>query len=123
MFVEEAVVPYCCGTARVADYVQGGRLCWSVRHDCAGGSREVACGYERLPDDWRQAVLEQCGTFRLRFPDDLGAGRVAVLRVLRRHGFAMGELRAVLDSGVSGTRAELTLLADRCGAAVWIGRE
>ncbi|GAA2900266.1 hypothetical protein Acy02nite_83250 [Actinoplanes cyaneus] len=109
----EAVVSYHCGTATVSDYVVGGRLRWEVSHGCGDGV-ELVCGRGELPADLRAAVLAQCGTFGVRFP---AGDRVAVMRVLRGRGVPVGELRSVLAQGVTGTEAEMVLLAGQLAAA------
>lgn len=108
-------VPYHCGTAMVAEYLVEGRLHWEVRHVCPDGE-VLECGRDRLPDGWRVVVLARGGTFRVRFP---AGDRVAVMRVLRRRGVAVGGLNVVLAQGLTGTEAEMeSLWGQFAGAGV-----
>lgn len=107
-------MPYCCGTATVSDSVVDGRLNWSLFHGCGTGA-EIRCEREGLPDELRQAVLEQCGTYGIEFPD---TDRVTVMRVLRKaRELDVGELHAVLADGVTGTEAEMDLLRHQLAGA------
>ncbi len=109
-----AVVPVsCCGTGRVYDYVADGRLGWSVEHECG----VLECGRGELPDELRRAITDRHGVFRLRLVADAGARRVAVMKVLRELGTPLSRLRAVLDGGLSGTEAEMTVVRRRLARA------
>ena len=120
----------CPGDAvgRFQETVFQGRLEWSVAHSCVGGITEI-CGRGTPPEPWRQALLDQCGTYRLRLqgtnPSDVG-----VMKVLRAGGTALGEVRRALATlrgdGLAGTEAELRLLAARledAGAGTRLSRE
>ncbi|WP_052311669.1 MULTISPECIES: hypothetical protein [unclassified Actinoplanes] len=108
----EVRVPFHCGTATVSEAVRDGRLLWDVHHRCPDGD-QVSCGRDGLPDELRQAVLAQGGRFRVGFPE---ADRLAVLRVLRRRGVAIGSLDGVRQRGVTGTEAEMELLRQQLAA-------
>jgi len=93
-----------------------GRLHWVLTHDCPGGEVE-AMGWDETPAELRQAILDQCGLYRLRLDREPGGGKVAVLKVLRGSGRtlseASGALADLLGPGIPGTEAELHLLATR----------
>ncbi|MEV7623842.1 hypothetical protein [Actinoplanes sp. NPDC089786] len=112
-----------CGTehaGRVYETIVDGRLHWVLTYDCSTGTVE-AMGWGRSPDEFRQAILEQGGEYRLRMPEGAGSRRVAVLKALRDGGLAWSDVKGGLDAivaaGLVGTRAELDLLAGRIEAA------
>ncbi|WP_285687755.1 hypothetical protein [Actinoplanes sp. NBRC 103695] len=121
----QADVPVACDTCAeghtgvVYETIIGGRLQWVLDYECEGSPIE-AFGWDRSPDEYRQAILDQSGTFRLDVPD-AGGSRVAVLKALRDGGVAWvdvaGGLDALLDEGIVGTCAELSLLATRLESA------
>jgi hypothetical protein len=121
----EAVVPVECAScdgpaaARVYETIIDGRLHWVLTHDC-GDTFVEAMGWHETPDDLRQALLDQCGTYRLRLSGEI-TGRVAVMRVLRRSGTSLAAvpeaLAALTGPGRPGTEMELQLLAGRLRAA------
>jgi hypothetical protein len=111
-----AVVPYrcdgCAGGATFEETIVDGRLHWSLSHDCPAAS-VVECGRDEIPEALRAAVLEQCGTYRLRIG---GGSRVAVMKVLReRRGTPLAQLSGLVEllrgPGVTGTGAEIRLLS------------
>ncbi len=108
-----AVVAYHCGTATVSESVVDGGLVWDLFHDCAEVTAQE-CGRGELPPSLRAAMLQQCGTFGVRFP---AADRLAVMRVLRGRGLALGGLHDVLANGVTGTAAEMEVLRGQLAAA------
>ncbi|BEL07412.1 hypothetical protein Q0Z83_056030 [Actinoplanes sichuanensis] len=117
-----AVVSYdcdhCAGGATFGETIFGGRLYWSMSHACHTANIE-ACGRDESPDEWRAALLEQGGAYRLRIGD---GNRVAAMRVLReRRGTPMAEIAALLETlrgpGLIGTEMELRLLAGRLAEA------
>jgi hypothetical protein len=117
-----ATVPVDCetcgsqATGEVYETIIGRRLHWVMDHPCPTGDVE-AMGWDETPDEWRQALLHQCGTYRLRLNGEL-TERIPVWRVLRRAGLT---LAAIDGEGLAGTEAELELLAARlrdAGAAV-----
>jgi hypothetical protein len=121
-----------CGGTAVADPgidVVDGRLVWSVSVRCpACGAAVEVCGRDEPPDDVRAAVLARDGVARLTV--DAGANRVAVLRVLRRDGrtldAAADAYARLTGDGLTGTGAELRLLAGRleaAGARVTVARD
>jgi hypothetical protein len=123
----QAVVPYdcglCAGGAIFGEMIVDGRLHWSVTHSCPAGDRSghsEECGRDEPPEGLRDALLEQCGEYRLRLAGD--ANRTVVMRVLReRRGTPLAEiseLAGVLDAaGLGGTEMELRLLAEQFGQA------
>ena len=126
MDYNSASVPVGCGTCgpqapgEVYETIIGRRLHWVMDHACPSGDVE-AMGWDETPDEWRQALLDQCGTYRLRLDGEL-TERIPVLRVLRRAGLALTTLDG---EGLAGTEAELELLAARlrdAGAAVAVVR-
>lgn len=96
------------------------RLVWSVWVQCPRcGPAEVVCGRDEPPDDVREAVLARDGGARLTAHAD--GNRVAILRVLRRDGrpldAATRAYARLTGPGLTGTEAELRLLAGRLEAA------
>ncbi|MEU8664918.1 hypothetical protein [Actinoplanes philippinensis] len=78
-----------------------------------------ACGRDETPGEWRAALLEQCGTYRLRIG---AASRIAVMRVVReRRATPLSEIAAVVEllqgAGLTGTEMELRLLAGQFAEA------
>ncbi|GIE88358.1 hypothetical protein [Actinoplanes regularis] len=117
-----AVPTSCCGTGRVYDFVAGERLGWSVDHECGA----LECGRGELPEDLRRAIMEHYGVFRLRFAADPGSRRVAVMKVLREFGTPLSRLKAVLEDGLTGTEAEMTVARRhlaRAGVALVLERQ
>jgi hypothetical protein len=117
-----AVVPYDCdgcdGAATFGESIVDGRLHWAVSHLCPTGNVEV-CGRDESPGDLRAALLEQCGTYRLRAG---AASRVAVMKVLRkRRGTSLAGIPALVELlqgvGLTGSEMELRLLAAQLAEA------
>lgn len=104
------------GIGRVYETIVNGRLHWVLTHDCPDGLTE-SMGWDETPEELRQAIITQCGTYRLRFARDVGDARVAVMKVLHGTGVAMSDLPATLaalaGAGMPGTEAESELLAGR----------
>ncbi|GIE78049.1 hypothetical protein Aph02nite_39990 [Actinoplanes philippinensis] len=114
--VSSAVVPFdcddCAGGATFEEMIVDGRLHWSALHVCPAASIQ-ACGRDETPSEWRAALLEQCGTYRLRIG---AASRIAVMKVVReRRGTPLSEISGVVEllqgAGLTGTEMELRLLA------------
>lgn len=79
------------------------------------------CGWDELPGELRQLLLARDGTARLRVDVDAGRTlRVPILRVLRRDGAsiedASGTYARLTGDGITGTTAEMQLLANRLHA-------
>jgi hypothetical protein len=102
------------GTGRVYETIVDGRLHWVLSHDCTDGFTE-SMGWDETPEELRQAILAQCGTYRLRVARKIAGTQVAVMKVLRSSGVEMGKvsgaLAALNGEGMPGTEAELELLA------------
>ncbi|MBW6434836.1 hypothetical protein KZ829_13925 [Actinoplanes hulinensis] len=123
-FPDEAAVPVVCGrcppgaTATVGETIVYGRLHWSRLHACTDGP-VLECGRDEPPPEVRQALLDQCGVFRLRLSGI--TSRVAVLKVLRDRGTALSDIAAMLTAltgqGLPGTEMELRLLSMRLDGA------
>ncbi|WP_433222198.1 hypothetical protein ACQP00_22815 [Dactylosporangium sp. CS-047395] len=102
--------------------VVGNRLAWSVSSVCDGcGTQLESCEWDALPDDYRQILLDRDGTGRLRVDPEGGRPlRLAILRTLRRYGATLAEAtdtyNRLTGAGVTGTRAEVLLLANRLNA-------
>ncbi|MGW4942938.1 hypothetical protein ACWEOZ_15290 [Actinoplanes sp. NPDC004185] len=121
----EAVVPVACescdgpAAGQVYETIIDGRLHWVLTHDCGDGFVE-AMGWDETPGDLRQALLDQCGTYRLRLVRESTA-KVAVMKVLRARGTSLAavpeSLAALTGDGMPGTETELQLLAGRLRAA------
>jgi hypothetical protein len=124
MIVGHELVEPCsrCGAllrGELGQAVIGDRLAWSISFVCDGCGRQFeSCGWDRLPDDFRQMLLDRDGIGRLRVDPDSGRPlRLAILRVLRRYGATLAEASdtytRLIGPGVIGTRAEVLLLANR----------
>ncbi|HWS32283.1 MAG TPA: hypothetical protein VN408_06015 [Actinoplanes sp.] len=111
----EAQVPYSCdhctGPATVGQAIHDGRLHWDLQHLCADGTSGVvqACGRDDTPGPYRQALLDQNGTYRLNLAP--GTNRIAAMRVLRAHGIPLTDLTGTVRTGPTGTETEMRLLA------------
>lgn len=111
-----------CGATLLASpgqNVVGDRLAWSVSVRCAGcGAAEEVCGWDDTPADVRAAIIARDGAARLRAD---AADRVAVLAALRRDGRSLSDAadtyRRLTTDGLTGTAAEMRLLADRLAGA------
>ncbi|MEU8607348.1 hypothetical protein AB0C29_05040 [Actinoplanes sp. NPDC048791] len=120
----QAAVPVECDSCdgpaagQVYETIIDGRLHWVLTHEC-GDSFVEAMGWDETPDDLRQALLDQCGTYRLRLSREITG--VAVMRVLRASGMSLAAvpeaLAALTGPGRPGTEMELQLLAGRLRAA------
>jgi hypothetical protein len=98
-----AVVPFdcdgCAGGATFGETVVDGRLHWSLSHVCPAASVQ-SCGRDEPPPLWRDALLEQCGVYRLRIGD---GSRIAVMKVLReRRGTPLRETPALVERCARG---------------------
>lgn len=117
-----AKVPVACDSCpgqsvgEVYETIIDDRLHWVLSHTCVDGFVE-SMGWDETPAELRQAILEQCGTYRLLLPEKSIARKVAVLKVLRGSGVAMSDVSSafveLLGPGIAGTEVELRLVADR----------
>jgi|tagenome__1003787_1003787.scaffolds.fasta_scaffold20839960_2 hypothetical protein len=95
------------------------RLAWSISSMCDGCEARIeCCGWDEMPAEYRQVVLDRDGVARVRVNPESGyALRVSILRVLRRYGATLEEaadtFTRLTGAGLTGTRAEIRLLADR----------
>ncbi len=115
----------CGGSMRLhlSQSVVYGAIEWSIYRrcdDCA--SESYACGHGETPEPLRAALIDQCGPARLRIDRvESSPVRVRLMRVLRDGGAGLAEAKETLDrltgEGVTGTRAEMELLAGRLSAA------
>jgi hypothetical protein len=102
--------------------VVNGRLAWSISFACDRCSfRTEECGWDELPHGLRQLLLARDGTARLRLKSEIGAApRLPILRVLRQDGTSLTEATTyyarLTGAGLTGTTAEMQLLADRLHA-------
>jgi hypothetical protein len=98
------------------------RLAWSISIACDRCSfRTEECGWDELPDELRQLLLNRDGTARLRVDPDVGRSlRLPILRVLRRDGATLSEASEnytrLTGVGLTGTTTEMQLLANRLHA-------
>ncbi|GAA4465485.1 hypothetical protein [Phytohabitans houttuyneae] len=111
-----------CGSVvqcRTWEHVIGGRLQWVVLCGCGtcGGGETEEFGWDETPAQVRQALLDTCGTFRLRVQAPQQVARMPVMRVLRATGEPLASVsarvEALMTQGQTGTEAELELLALR----------
>lgn len=123
---------HCTGPATVGQAIHDGRLHWDLLHLCTGGTDYTgdtdhtgdtdstgdtdgfggavhACGRDDTPGPYRQALLDQNGTYRLNLA--LGSNRGAAMRVLRAHGIPLADLTSTVTTGPTGTETEMRLLA------------
>lgn len=115
-----------CGrpaTAVVSEAVDGGRIAWavSIRCDWCGGATELD-GWGEMPALVRAALVARVGLARVRAdPVSSRPLRVVLLGVFRGQGATITEagsaFTALTGGGVSGTPAEMRLLAERLNAA------
>jgi hypothetical protein len=102
--------------------IVNGRLAWSISVECDRCSfRTEECGWDELPDGLRQLLLDRDGTARLRVEPEIGVTlRLPILRVLRRDGISLNEASETYTRltgvGITGTTAEMQLLASRLRA-------
>jgi hypothetical protein len=98
------------------------RLAWSISSWCDGCEARIeCCGWDEMPAEFRQVVLDRDGIARVRVdPESAYALRVPILRVLRRYGATLEEaadtFMRLTGGGLTGTQAEMRLLADRLEA-------
>lgn len=111
-----------CGSVvqcRAWEDVIGGRLQWVVLCGCGtcGGGESEEFGWDETPAEVRRALLDMCGTFRLRVQAPLEVARMPLMRIVRASGEPLASLsarvEALLIQGQTGTEAELELLALR----------
>ncbi|MDG6105644.1 hypothetical protein Daura_13145 [Dactylosporangium aurantiacum] len=115
----------CGGSVRVeiSQSVIHGGIEWSIHRACGGCGREAyECGRGDLPEGARAALVEQCGLTRVRAGGGVpGAARLKVMRVFRDGGAGLAEAAGAVErlagEGLTGTRAEMELLAGRLRAA------
>jgi hypothetical protein len=91
----------------------------SIRCPCCGDAQEID-GWDDTPADVRAAILAEGEGGLTRVSADPGADRLAVLAVLRRDGRSLrdaADVHAPDDGGLTGTAAEMRLLANRLTAA------
>lgn len=112
-----------CGaveTREAWDQVVDGRLAWTIEYRCPmcpDTQVSVACGWDRADPGTRAEILRQRGEFRLRVTAGAGWSRMELLRLLRKDGAGMDEVRSLADrvlaGEMTGTEGEMGLLADR----------
>ncbi|WP_238009956.1 hypothetical protein KZZ52_34920 [Dactylosporangium sp. AC04546] len=103
--------------------VHNGQLVWSVETSCGGcGAEAIECGWNDMPEAVRAELLAQDGPARLRL-DPVAARplRVRLLAALRRSGGgSLAEVARLFErltgDGITGTEAEMRLLAGRLAA-------
>ncbi|GLY05564.1 hypothetical protein [Actinoplanes sp. NBRC 101535] len=99
------------------------RIAWAIETSCPRcGAVEEQCGWDEMPDPWREVLLAEEGRSRLRADRERNRPvKVRLLAVLRRQGAtipeALGTYDALTGEGVTGTSAEMTLLATRLSNA------
>jgi len=99
-----------------------GRLPWVIwcRCESCGDGGEEEFGWDETPSEVRQALLDQCGVFRLRVQPGEDLSRVRLMRVLRTEGAAVAEVSSrvdvLLSTGMSGTEVEMELMKDKLKA-------
>src|SRR5688572_1031623 len=115
-----------CGataTVEIGQSVVGGRIEWGVSIRCPRcGYDEQQCGRDEMPADLRDLLIGQDGLATLVGDREANrALRVRLLAVLRRRGATIEEAvagyAALNDAGITGTAAEMELLADELTAA------
>lgn len=117
-----ATVPVACDSCtgqnagEVYETIIDDRLHWVLTHACVNGFVE-SMGWDETPVELRQAILDQCGTYRLSLSEEPIERRLAMLKVLRGSGMAMTDVLEVFahlsGPGIAGTEAELRLVAGR----------
>ncbi|MEV0732497.1 hypothetical protein [Polymorphospora sp. NPDC050346] len=111
-----------CGASSrgvVTQAIDGDRLTWGITSRCEGCADEGeddGGAWGRMPDDLRQALIAGVGLARLRAdPEVTRPLRLQVLRMFRRYGASISEASdtydRLTDAGVTGTPAEMRLLA------------
>ncbi|MEU4164762.1 hypothetical protein [Actinoplanes sp. NPDC026670] len=112
-----------CGTCNAAagvlvtQTVVGERIAWSVSLRCRQcGAAEEQCGWDVMPDHWREILVAQDGLARVHA--DLQSSRplkVRLLSVFRDQGSTIAEalmaFKSLTGAGIVGTSAEMRLLA------------
>ena len=100
---------------RVWEAVVQRRLQWAIWCECATCGPTEEFGWDETPPESRQALLDQCGVFRLRVSPGTQFSRVRLMKELRAMGVSMAEVSAAMDdllsAGVTGTEVEMQLLA------------
>lgn len=105
-----------------AQIVVEDRLEWSISSTCSSCKAQIeCCGRDEIPDEFRQVLLARDGVARVRVnPESARALRVPILRVLRRNGATLEEatdtFKRLTGTGLTGTQAEMRLLANRLDA-------
>jgi hypothetical protein len=114
----------CGGTIRVeiSELVFSGRIEWSVHDRCDNCGFEVyECGDGVMPEPQRSMLIEQSGLSRVRADAGSRPLRVRLMKVFRDGGAGLAEASDAVErlthDGVTGTRAEMELLAERLRAA------
>ena len=107
----------------LSQFVFHGDIEWSVHRECDGcGVGAYECGRGDTPEPLRAALVDQCGLAHLRV-DDTGSRplRVRLMKGFRDAGASLVEAREACErlagEGMTGTHAEMQLLAERLGAA------
>lgn len=118
--MSEATVGQRCGscetqaTCRVWEAIVGLRLQWAIWCECATCGPAEEFGWDETPPEARQALLEQCGVFRLRTRPGARFSRVRLMRALRESGMSLADVSSAVDrlqaEGVTGTETEMRLL-------------
>lgn len=112
-----------CGTCNavaavlVTQTVVGERIAWSVSLRCRRcGAAEEQCGWDVMPDHWREILVAQDGLARVHA--DLQSSqllKVRLLSVFREQGSTIAEalmaFKSLTGVGIVGTSAEMRLLA------------
>ncbi|GLW70503.1 hypothetical protein Kpho02_28020 [Kitasatospora phosalacinea] len=119
----EVEVPCACGATAaqgVGQSVRDGRLCWDADLWCPACELSLCLdyGHEDAPAWVRGPLLEQHGPVLVRLTGPAGAGRVAVLRVVRAAwpvtlAQAADLARQLAGEGLAGTPAEAAWLCAR----------
>ncbi|MGN9909838.1 hypothetical protein ACTMTJ_20020 [Phytohabitans sp. LJ34] len=126
MNVREAVIErrcWSCGlmaSCRAYESVVQSRLQWGILYQCASCDETAEeCGWDQTPAEVRQALLDQCGVYRLQVAQ--GTTRMPMLRVFRARGVPVREVstlvESIINAGQPGTEAELELLRLHLAAA------
>ncbi|MBU2668971.1 hypothetical protein KOI35_36215 [Actinoplanes bogorensis] len=103
----------------VSQTVERDRLAWSVSSACAScGNAEEQCGRDDMPPQLRELLIDQVGLVILQADAETSQrSRTRMLAVFRAGGATIHEsvsrYRALTNSGIEGTPAEMKLLADR----------
>ena len=107
----------------LSQFVLHGGIEWSIHRRCDDcGVETDECGRGDTPEPLRAALIDQCGLARLRVDAaESRPLRVRLMKVLRDDGAGLTAAKKAFEQltgeGLTGTHAEMQLMAERLGAA------